>query len=178
MDLSLLTPDQIASLRAQLGIGSTGGRVTDTDPPRPRQLHDLRLAPRADDPRPLFIPSAEPPRDGIDRTKISEFPKLMFHRDTGKEITVKDAAEQRQYSDIYDLVAKAGVVLEPMDALKLELGSFSQEDLELIIDAQQKARREAVQAKLAGLPEDTLVRMLAEIESADDPKVAKSNKSA
>ncbi len=175
MNIEQLTPEDLASLKSQLGINTDeNGR----SPIRPRQLHDLRLLPTATDPRPLFIPSAEAPRDGRDLTKTSEFPKLMFHRDTGKEITVHNSAEQRQYSDIYDLMPKAGVVLEPMDALKLELGSFSQEDLELIIDAQQKARRESVQAKLAKLPEDTLVRMLAEIESADDPKAVKSKKSA
>ncbi len=40
---------------------------------RPRQLHDLNLAPTASDPRPTFFWSAEKPRNAGDLTKTTEF---------------------------------------------------------------------------------------------------------
>ncbi len=161
MDLTALTPDQLVALKQQLdGLTDASGR----SPIRPRQLHNLTLLPTKDDPRPLFIPSAEAPRDGRDLTKTTEFPKLMFHRDTGTEITVYSSGEQRQMSDLYDLVAPAGRVMEPMDALKYELDSFSAEDRALIIDAQKQTRIAGLQAKLAGLSEEALARLLGEAE--------------
>ncbi len=174
MNLEHLSPEDLASLKQQLGIGPNSGRVTDVDPPRPRQLHDLRLLPTATDARPLFIPSAEAPRDGRDLTKTTPYPKLMFHKDTGEEITVISSADERQHSDLYDLMPKAGVVLEPMDALKLELDSFSDEDQKLIINAQQQTRIAAMQAKLAGLSEEKLAALLAAAEGGEKKSKRKS----
>ncbi len=173
MDLANLTPEQLIALKQQLdGLSDTSGR----SPIRPRQLHNLTLLPTATDPRPMFIPSAEAPRDGRDLTKTTEFPKLMFHKDSGEEITVYSAGEQRQMSDLYDLLAKAGRVLEPMDALRLELDSFSEEDRKLIMDAQKQSRMATMQAKLAGLSEEALARLLAEAETGE--KKTKPRKSA
>ncbi len=172
MNLAQLTPDELASLKQQLdSITDVSGRQA----PRQRQLHDLRLMPTATDARPLFIPSAEAPRDGRDLSKTTEFPKLMFHRDTGEELTVYSSAEQRQNSDIYDLMPKAGVVLEPMEAMRLELDSFSEEDRKLILDAQKQSRMATMQAKLAGLSEEALARLLAD---AEGEKKANRKKSA
>ncbi len=173
MNIEQLTPEDLASLKSQLGINTDeNGR----SPIRPRQLHDLRLLPTATDPRPLFTPSAEAPRDGRDLTKTTEYPKLMFHRDTGKEITVQNAAEQRQMSDIYELTRRADIVIEPMEAMRLELDSFSEEDRKLILDAQKASRIQTMQAKLAGLSEEALAKLLADVEGAE--KKAKPRKSA
>ncbi len=161
MDLAQLTPDQLLALKQQLdGLTDSSGR----SPIRPRQLTDLRLLPTKDDPRPLFISSAEAPRDGRDLTKTTPYPKLMWHQDTGTEITVYSSAEERQMSDIYTLTAPAHRVLEPMDALKLELDSFSEEDRALILNAQKQTRIAELQAKLAGLSEEALTRLLGESE--------------
>ncbi len=170
MDLAQLTPDQLIALKQQLdGLTDASGRQA----PRQRQFHDLRLLPTKDDPRPLFIPSAEAPRDGRDLTKTTEFPKLMFHKDTGKEITVASSAEQRQMSDLYDLTRRPDVVLEPMEELRVELDSFSPEDRALILDAQKQSRMATMQAKLAGLSEDALARLLADAEGAEKKTKAK-----
>ena len=171
MDITQFTPEQLIALKAQLdGLTDTSGR----SPLRPRQLHDLRLLPTKDDPRPLFIPSAEAPRDGRDLTKTTEYPKLMWHRDSGEEITVYSSAEERQMSDIYNKVAPENVVLAPMDALKLELDSFSEEDRKLIIDAQKQTRMQALQEKLASLSDEARERLLADAESSDKKKTRKS----
>jgi len=173
MDLTQLTPEQLIALKAQLdSLTDVSGR----SPIRPRQLHNLTLMPTATDPRPLFIPSAEAPRDGRDLTKTTPYPKLMFHKDTGEEITVLSSAEERQMSDLYDLVAPAARVIEPMEALKLELESFSEEDRKLILDAQKQTRIAGLQAKLAGLSEDALARLLDGAEKED--KQRKPRKSA
>ena len=174
MDLQSLTPEQLIALKQQLdGLTDTSGR----SPIRPRQLHDLRLLPTKDDPRPLFIASAEAPRDGRDLTKTTPYPKLMWHQDTGEEITVYSSAEGRQKSDIYLTVAPAHRVLEPMEALKLELDSFSEEDRQLILDAQKQTRMQALQAKLAGLSDEARDRLMAEVESGEK-KAPKAKKTA
>src|SRR5882757_4365765 len=97
MDLANLTPSEIASLRAQLlGAPGSANDPTGRSPIKPRQLHDLRLLPTATDPRPMFIPSTETPRDWVVGPG-TPFPKLLWHRTTGEERTVHTATEQARY---------------------------------------------------------------------------------
>ena len=81
MDLNHLTPDQIASLKTQLAQTDTSGR----SPIRARQLHDLRLLPTANDPRPTFFWSAEGSRDTVITHTEFGNGKLMWSED-GVEI--------------------------------------------------------------------------------------------
>jgi hypothetical protein len=156
MDLNHLTPDDIASLKAQLAMTDTNGR----SPFRPRQLHDLKLQPTATDSRPMFVWSAESPRDAGDLTRTTEFPKLMWHRTTGEEITVHSKDEQIEQESIYTTEPPEVISTNPYDAIRDALDSLSPEERVLVVEAQQQARMKTLQEKLAALPADQLEALL------------------
>ena len=171
MDLSpeLLAQIQAAIASGSLQLGNPGAR----SPERPRQLHDLRILPRADDPRPTFFWSAEAPRYGVDLTKTSEFPKLMWQGATGQEITVISVEEQqRRISMGYVLHAPASVVIDPMDVIRAEWETFSPEDQRLILESQKQERIGALMKKLSTLPESRLAEFAA---IAEPPKAQKKS---
>ena len=119
MDLSRMTPDDIASLRAQLGLTDTSGR----SPLKPRQLHDLRLLPTKDDPRPTFFWSAEAPRNVADLTKTSPYPKLLWEPVTGTEVTAQSPEEHETLYAGYLPLAPATAVLDPQAELEAQFAS-------------------------------------------------------
>ena len=86
LDLSSLSAADIAGLRAMLNGTDPMGR----SPMKPRQLHNLTLLPSATDPRPTFFWSAESPRDTGDLSRTTLYPRLMWHGQTGEEITVEE----------------------------------------------------------------------------------------
>lgn len=160
MDLTSFTPEQIEALRSQLNaLSDTSGR----SPFRPRQLHDLRLPPTATDPRPTFIWSAEPPRHAVDLTKTSPYPRLMWHADSGEEITVTSrAVEQTKTAEGFVLMAPSDLPPpDPMETLRAALEQLPEEDRALLLAAAQQDRKAVLQAQLAALPEDQLAALLA-----------------
>jgi len=161
MNLSpeLLQQIQAAIQSGQLMLGNPAGR----SPIKPRQLHDLRLLPTKDDPRPTFFWSAESPRDIGDLTRTTEFPKLMWHAESGQEITVlskEDQAEKLHHG--YVLQAPASVVIDVMETMRAQFEALPEEDQKLLVEAQRQDRIAALKAKLAELPEDKLQAMLAQ----------------
>jgi len=156
MDLANLTPTEIALLKQQLAQTDDSGR----SPIKARQLHDLRLLPTKDDPRPMFVWSAESPRDAGDLTRTSEFPKLMWHQTTGEEITVYTMEQQIEKGSFY-VLDPPDLRVDPIDKMRLELESLSPEDRALVVETQQKSRMAMLQAKLAALSEDDLHALLA-----------------
>lgn len=145
-------------------LGNPSGR----SPLRPRQLHDLTLPPTKDDPRPTFFWSVEKPRnDGGESMRTHEFPKLMWTPE-GVEITVHSKAEQATHAaDGYQLVAPAGLVIDPMDEIQAQWDAFSPEDKALILDAQRKERIKLMMEKLSTLPEERLAAIVASTESPE-----------
>lgn len=155
-----LSPELLQQIQAAIADGSLS--VPTRSPIRPRQLHDLRLLPTKDDPRPTFFWSAEAPRDGVDLTKTTEFPKLMWSPE-GQEITVPNADEQARYlQQGYALVAPADVVIDPMAAIQQQWASLSPEDQALILESQKQDRIKALKDKLAALPAERLEALLAQ----------------
>jgi hypothetical protein len=155
MDLTQLSPEQVASLKAQLGMPDVDplGR----SPIKPRQLNDLRLLPTADDPRPTFFWSADPPRDAGDLTRTTEFPKLLFHPETGEEITVRAKShEAEKLAAGYVRVAPVREAPDPVEALRAELEALSPEDRAELFEGQRLARLARLQAKVAALPDTSL----------------------
>lgn len=146
---------------------STDGR----SPLRPRQLHDLRLMPTATDPRPMFVWSAEGDRNNP--VTHSEFPKLLWHAETHTEITVTSKEEEAQR-------LASGYVSQPMSTapvdavqnLSDQLAGLSDEEQKLILEAQQKIRRDALTAKLSNLSDAELDRLLAAPKRGRKAKVA------
>ncbi len=140
---------------------TTDGR----SPDRPRQLDDLRLQPTATDPRPTFFWSADAPRYG-NMSAVTEFPKLMWHGETGEEITAYDEQEQRRRMvQGYVLSAPAAAAaVAPMDAIRAELAALSPEDRALVIEAQRQQRLQALQAKMASLDSTALDSLLGDAD--------------
>lgn len=170
MDLTQLTPDQLASLKQQLdALNGDGAR----SPIRPRQLHDLRLLPTKDDPRPTFFWSAEQPRDYVPGAP-KLYPKLMWHRESGEEITVQTSADERAHADLYVTVQPTNAVATPMDWMRDALESLTPEERALVVDGQKQDRLTEIRNKLAVLSPDALESLLATAESSAKRKIKKA----
>jgi len=167
-----LNPEMLAAIQQALNNGTlTLGNPTGRSPIRPRQLHDLRLLPTKDDPRPTFFWSAESPRDGVDLTKTTEFPKLLWDGTTGTEITVTSREEQEAHLRMgYVFTAPAWVEPDPMDAIRAQFEALPPEDRALLIAAQQQDRINRLKAQLSEMPEDKLAALLASAEPAGEAK--------
>lgn len=168
IDLSSLSTDDLLALKARLdGLTDVSGR----SPMRPRQLHDLRLQPTADDPRPTFLWSADPPRNAGDLTRTTPFPALVWDRATGEEIAIKDAASMARYPEAqYARYPPFAVELDPMDVLAAQIDALSETDRAALIESQRQDRIAAMRQKLAGLSEDKLAILLAQSEKPQAKK--------
>ncbi len=161
MDLTQLTPDQLSSLKQQLDALSGDGSRS---PIRPRQLHDLRLLPTKDDPRPTFFWSADQPRDYVPGAP-KPYPKLMWHRETGEEITVQTAVDERAHGDLYVTVAPTNAVAQtPMDWMREALEALSPEERTLVVEGQKQDRLTEIRNKLASLSPEALESLLSKSE--------------
>ena len=157
MDLSTFTPDQLAQLKAALDGLTPAGR----SPFRPRQLHDLRLLPTADDPRPTFLWSAVSPRDGVDLGRTSPYPRLLWSKE-GEEVTVHSAEEQtRLEAQGYLLRAPKDLPPpDPFESLRQEWATFTDDERKMMLEAAQSTKRKALEAKLSALSDDQLAALL------------------
>jgi hypothetical protein len=143
-----LTPELLAELKqaiatGQLDLSAVQGTRDGRSPIRPphlRQLHDLRLAPTKDDPRPTFIWSVDGPRNDPDAHKTHPYPRLLWSAD-GTEITVHTAAEhQQKVASGYLEKAPGDVVIDPATAMKAMLDGLSPEDRLLVLEGSKSAR--------------------------------------
>lgn len=156
MELNQIPPEMLSQIMALLQ-----GEALNRSPFRPRQLNDLRLLPTAKDPRPTFFPSAEAPRDGSADVRFhTEFPKLMFHKDTGKEIRVEDAQEQaKKATEGFILTAKPEpstdpeeMALQAAEALMAVLEGLTPKERAQVLSEQETRQRESIHAQFADLP--------------------------
>lgn len=170
LDLSQLSPADIASLKALLAGTDDTGR----SPIRERQLHDLRLLPTKDDPRPTFFWSAESPRHAPDLTKTTPYPRLMWHGTTGQEITVKNAEAQETHTAKGFILSPPANAEQPdpMDAIRLAFESLSPEDRATLVAAQKQSRLDTLQAQMAELSEADLEALIAGAPKVKKAKVA------
>ena len=160
MDLNHLTPSEIASLKSQLLGGPAGLDAHGRSPMKPRQLHDLNRLPTADDPRPLFVPSAVTPADWIVGPG-TPFPRLMWHTETNEERTVHSAAEMASYEGEWTAVPPAATAPNPMADLQEALASLTDAERAALQQAQQADRMKALQAKLAAMSPEAVEALLA-----------------
>lgn len=169
--LSQFSPEQLAGLKTQL---DTMTDVSGRSPIRDRQLHDLRILPRADDPRPTFFWSAEQPRNAADLTKTTPYPKLLWHGVNGQEITVTSAAAEATATASGYLTARPANAEAPdqATAIREALAVLSPEDRKTVLMAAQRERIAKVQEMAAGLSEQELDAILASLEPAKSKKSA------
>lgn len=154
IDITQFSPSDIAALKAMLAGTDDTGR----SPLRERQLHDLRLLPTKDDPRPTFFWSAESPRNAPDLSQTKPYPRLMWHGTSGQEVTVKDVdglATHTAKGFILTPPANAEAP-DPKEALRMAFEALSPEDRATLVAAQKQSRLDTIQAQLAELPEAEL----------------------
>lgn len=168
--LNSLHPDQLAALKAAVdGLTDTSGR----SPIRPRQLHDLRIAPRADDPRPTFFWSAEAPRNAADLTKTTPYPRLMWDVKSGKEVTVTDAAAQASYTAKgFVLTAPSNAEKPPMESVRDLLDGLSETDRQLVLKGAHQVKLEQIQAQVLKLSDEERAELAAALEPAKAKRTA------
>lgn len=145
-----LTPQELAELTTET---DASGR----SPVLPRQLHDLTLPPRADDPRPTFYQSNQVPRSWDTRTQ-HEFPRLMWSP-SGQEVTIpagKDAQAQQTAFEKRGYLHTPPADESPMDAIEREMRQLSDEDRQLVLEMQRKARMQRLEEKFAALSDEEL----------------------
>lgn len=157
LDLSQLTDTDLVALKARLDDMTSNGRSKALPG---RQLHDLTLLPTATDPRPLFLPSAESPRNAPPQRP--EFKKLLWHGETNQEITVHSPAEeQKKLAEGYVTQSAEQRALSPEELLAMEFAQLSPDDQRLALEMTANAKRQALQDKLAALSDSALERMAA-----------------
>lgn len=155
-------------LQELTSVTDTGGR----SPFRPRQLHDLRLAPRADDPRPTFFATSEVPRDW-NTTAQHEYPKLMWSPQ-GQEIVIpagNDAKAQELDYEAKGYLHLPPADQSPVDAVEREMAQLSEEDRALVVEMQRQSRMARLEERLKGLTDD-------ELKAVMGPRTTKKAKSA
>lgn len=163
MDLTNLSPEDLQALKAQLdALESTDGR----SPNKPRQLHDLTLAPTKDDPRPTFFWSAERPRNDPGVYKTHPYPRLLWHGKTGEEITVHSAkAHAEKVAQGYVEVAPANAQApDPAEAMRTALAALTPEDRKMLAEAAKKDRIARLQEQMAGLSDEDLDALMRSVE--------------
>jgi len=172
MNIDSLTPSDLADLKAKLfpdANQAPGGR----SPNRPRQLHDLRLLPTKDDPRPTFFWSAEPSRDFV--VTHTPYPRLLWHGVTNTEVTVYSQREHLEHVESGYVEQPIGtVVVDPVQSLADQLAGLPKDEQTLILAAQQATRRESLTAKLASLSDADLEKLL----NSQEKKPARKGKVA
>ena len=172
LDLNALTPDQLRSLKGQLDqLPDRGGR----SPFRPRQLHDLTTRPAADNPRPLFIWSADAPLDYVPSSKL--YPRLMWAPADAQglqaEITVWNTTEEAHFlSDGYQVAPPELAALHPIDAIQAQFAQLSPEDQQMMLEAQREDKINRLRDKLAQLSDADIERLTMSVEPSKQRKKA------
>ncbi len=151
------TPEQIAEIQQLInqGLISPNGR----SPIRDRQLTNLTLVPTATDPRPLFIPSAEVPRDTKPQV-YTKWPSLRW-KPNGEEVRVKDALALAALGDGYLDYPPHLQPLDPMAGMTEALAALTEKERDVIVSTQRDLRMKKLQEQLSQMSESDLETVLA-----------------
>lgn len=157
MNLANFSPDDLRQLKTQLdAMTSTDGRTSEF---RPRQLHNLSLPPTKDDARPLFIWSAEAPRN-VPVSGGKAYPALVWHYETGEERTITSAEEREALGSQWLSTQPTFAAPDPMEAIQAALEQLSPEDRAMVMQSQLKARTDKLTEQLAQLSPEKLAELL------------------
>lgn len=174
--LSSFSADQLQLLRTALDqMTDVSGR----SPFRPRQLHDLREAASADNPRPTFFWSAKSPST-VDVSRTSPYPRLMWHAQTGKEITIGIAADPIEKNlSVQAAYTAQGFILtppanaekpSPFEALKDMLEGLSKDDQHLVLKGAHATRLDRMKDGILGLSDEEREALVAALMPAQDKR--------
>lgn len=159
LDLSNLTPADIESLRAALGVAPSADARTS---PIRKQLDDLREPrnPKARLGRPNFFWSVdeETPQPFV----YHAYPKLKFRLDdAGKlvEALVPNPSSEASLGAEWMDAPPVTAPVSSQEQMRAELDALSDEDRQFVLEAQRKARMDRLTAKLSGLSDADLSRL-------------------
>ncbi len=175
IDVSQLSQEDLVTLRALLtgATDSFGLDALGRSPIRDRQLTNLNLPPRADDPRPTFFWSAESPRNGGDLTKTKPYPRLMWSP-AGVEVTAPNLKAQETYTaQGYVLLPPADQPApDPVDDLTAALDALSDADRKALFASVQASRIAALQEKMSALTDEQIAAIVAAASDGTTPEGA------
>ena len=156
--LDTFTPEQIEALRAELA--SVQAQDGTRSPYRNRQLDNLELKPTADDPRPTFFWSAEPPRSR--KVERPPFRQLLWHGESGREITVKSEEElQRKIREGYELRPRTAVVYTAGERAEMLFNALSEDDKQMVLEQRRQSRIAKAHEALAALNDEDAATIVA-----------------
>lgn len=174
MDLTQLSQQDLLALKAQLDAlaPDTSGR----SPMRfgkDRQLHDLRLAPTADDPRPMFVWSAEPPRNAP--LTPPPYARLMWHKVSNHEITVHSPSEfaRREAEGEFTGTPPQMGPIDPQQELAELLAQLSPEDRQLLEEQMRKSKMTEIESRLSSLSSAAHADVFDRVDAIVGPKATK-----
>jgi hypothetical protein len=168
-----LDPQILDAIKQAVASGELNLQALSTgrSPVRPRQLHDLRLLPTKDDPRPTFFWSVEGPRD-MEAGKTFPYPRLLWSVD-GTEVRVENKKEHDAHLSQGYLEYNPGTaVLDPSDAIRAMLEKLSPADRDLVVNGAKAAKIKALQEQMLALSDADLDTVLASMEPAKSKKSA------
>jgi len=174
-----LTPDLLAAIQQAVADGKiTLPTNTGRSPIRDRQLHDLRLLPSATDPRPLFLPSAEAPRDAAPYVR-GQFPTLRWHKATGVEVCARNAKDLALYStDEYTAIPVHLEAADPLRDAQAALDTLPVAEREVIINNAKDLKLKRIQDQLAALAGNDLETVLLAAKMRTEAEVSSKKKTA
>ncbi len=90
----------------------------------------------------------------------TEFPKLLWHGETNREITVHDKGEESaRRAEGYQFLPIEATPVDPVMDLSQALAGLSDDEQAAILETQKKARMAAIAERLAGLSDADLDRV-------------------
>lgn len=172
LDLTKLTPDDIAQLKALLGVKEDA----DGRSPIWRPLTDMRppKTARGRLNRPHFEQSAEEPPEG---TTIPAFPRL-FWDGAGIERKIHEDQLHLVGTDWTSAPPLASAVVDPMIRIQAEFDALSPEDQQFVLNAQKQARLSRLHSLLADLPDQDVASLNVKPALQAVPALPKEKKTA
>lgn len=153
-----LTPEQLSGILSQ-GHGRS--------PVSRGPLTDLRRPPTATDPRPVWVQDT----DGREFEPITHapYPALRWHLESGREITVQTAADDRALGKGWTSVPPASGPVDPAEHARQMFESLSPEDQAFVLEQQRQNRLAKVNVLMGTLTESQAAQAMAGV-----PKKGKS----
>ena len=160
--MDALTPEQMQQIQRMIneGLISPSGR----SPIRDRQLHDLRLVPTATDPRPLFVPSAEAPRDAKPYV-YTKWPSLRWHKETGEERLVSNARESDALGADWGEEPHHMKPADPLAGVQEALAVLTESERDAIMNNQQDLRTKRLVDQVSTLSHADLETVMVAMKS-------------
>lgn len=131
-------------------------------------LHDLRIAPSATEPRPLFTSPTSGMKETHEPYRHQAYPKLKFRLEEGKlvEITVKNEAADAALGSGWADAPPIMQALTAADRARREFEMLSPDDQALVLEMQAEQRRSKVQAALSSLSQAEIDELRASLLGA------------